>query len=189
MMRSVRLLVLIGMLGAAAFVLMATIQIPVLPSAPYLRYDPSDVIGLIAASIAGPVAGVAVVALKDALYLIFRARSIFGPLANFVAVATFVGVAGWVLRGRPLTLSMLVAACAAGALARVFVMIPANFIILNLQFGMPASRVAELVWPVIIPFNTLASVINTVLTAMVLLAFRKRGVTSMMTYLRGVERR
>ncbi|HET6782018.1 MAG TPA: ECF transporter S component [bacterium] len=186
---NVRLLVLVGMLGAAAFILMATIQIPILPSAPYLRYDPSDMIGLIAAFLAGPAAGVAVIALKDALYLLFRARSIFGPLANFLAVATFVGVAGWVLRGRPLTLYSLLGACAAGGLARVLLMIPANFIILNLQLGMPASRVAELVWPVIIPFNTLASVINTALTAIVLLAVRKRGVTSLMTYLRDVEGR
>lgn len=175
MTHNVRWLVFIGMLGAAAFILMATIQIPVLPAAPYLRYDPSDVIGLIAATIAGPVAGVAVVALKDALYLLFRARSIFGPLANFIAVATFVGVAGWMLRGKRLTLSSLVGACAAGGLARVLVMIPANFVILNLQFGMPASRVSELLLPVVIPFNVIASVINTVLTALIALAIRRRG--------------
>lgn len=175
MTRNVRWLVFIGMLGAAAFILMATIQVPILPSAPYLRYDPSDVIGLIAAIIAGPVAGVAVVALKDALYLLFRARSIFGPLANFIAVATFVGVSGWLLRGKRLTLSTLVGACAAGGLARVLVMIPANFVILNLQFGMPPSRVSDLLLPVIIPFNVMASVINTVLTAMIALAIRRRG--------------
>lgn len=175
MMNNVRLIVLIAMLGAAAFILMATIQVPVLPSAPYLRYDPSDVIGLIAALMAGPVAGVAVVVLKDALYLLFRARSIFGPLANLLAVATFVGVAGWVLRGRRLTLFSLVAACAAGGLARILVMIPANFIILNLQFGMPPARVAALLVPVILPFNAMTTVINTVLTAGIVLAIRRRG--------------
>ena len=175
MTRSIRWFVFIGMLGAAAFILMATIQIPILPSAPYLRYDPSDVIGLIAAIIAGPVAGVAVVALKDGLYLLFRARSIFGPLANFIAVATFVGVSGWMLRGKRLTLPSLVAACAVGGLARVLVMIPANFAILNLQFGMPPARVSHLLLPVIIPFNVMASVINTALTAMIALTIRRRG--------------
>jgi riboflavin transporter FmnP len=174
-MSNVRWVVLIGMLGAVAFILMATIQVPILPSAPYLRYDPSDVIGLIAVLLAGPVAGVAVVALKDVLYLLFRARSIFGPLANFVAVATFVGVAGWMLRGRRLTLSSLLAACAAGGIARVLVMIPANYVILNLQFGMPPARVAELLLPVIIPFNVIATVINTALTAVIALAIRRRG--------------
>lgn len=32
----------------AAFVLMATVQFPVLPQAPYLRYDPSDPVALLA---------------------------------------------------------------------------------------------------------------------------------------------
>lgn len=153
-MRDTRMLVLIGMLAGAAFILMATVQVPVLPAAPYLRYDPSDVVALLMAFVAGPVPGVAVVALKDVLYLLFRARSIFGPLANLLAVATFVGVAGWVYHRRPNpSWPWLVASCAAGALARILVMIPGNFVILNLQFGLAPARVAALLWPVIIPFN------------------------------------
>ncbi|MDQ7820903.1 MAG: ECF transporter S component [Armatimonadota bacterium] len=175
-MSTTRLLVLVGMLSAVAFVLMATVQVPVLPSAPYLRYDPSDVIALLVALEAGPAPGMAVVALKDLLYLLFRARSPFGPAANFIAVATFVGVAGWVYgRGGRRTAGWAAAACAAGALARVLVMIPANFAILYLQFGMPPSRVAALLGPVIVPFNVLASGINTVLTVVVWLALRRRG--------------
>lgn len=179
MFSGARWIVFVGTLGAIAFILMATIQVPVMPSAPYLRYDPSDVIGLIAAFMAGPVAGIAVVAVKDVLYLLFRARTVFGPLANFIAVATFVGVVGLMLRGRRLTLPSLLAACMVGGLARVLVMIPANFVILNLQFGMPPARVAGLLLPVIIPFNVLATVINTLLTAMIVLAIRRRGLMSL----------
>jgi len=51
---------------------------------------------LLMASVAGPLPGVAVVVLKDVLYLFFRARSFFGPLGDLIAVATFVGVAGGV---------------------------------------------------------------------------------------------
>jgi riboflavin transporter FmnP len=171
-------MVLIGMLGAASFILMATVQVPILPAAPYLRYDPSDVVALLLAFVAGPLAGVAVVVLKDVLYLFFRARSVFGPLSNLLAVATFVGVAGWVYQRRsPRSGSWLVAACAVGALARILVMIPANFIILNLQLGMPPAKVAALVWPVIIPFNALASVINTALSAVLMLAIKRRGLS------------
>lgn len=175
-MRDTRLLVLVGILAAAAFILMATVQVPVLPAAPYLRYDPSDVVGLLMAFVAGPVPGVAVVVLKDALYLLFRARSMFGPLGNVIAVATFVGVAGWVYqqRSHP-SWPWLIASCAAGALARILVMIPANFVLLNLQFGLSPARVAALLWPVIIPFNALASAINTVLSIALMLAIRRRG--------------
>jgi riboflavin transporter FmnP len=170
--------VLTGMLGGASFLLMATLQFPILPAAPYLRYDPSDVVGLIAAVTIGPAVGIAVVGLKDALYLLLRARSIFGPAANFIAVAAFVGVAGWVYRARPRPSPLwLVAACAAGALARLVVIIPANFVILYLQFGMPPVRVAALLWPVIIPFNGIASALNTVLTVIILTAIWRRGFT------------
>lgn len=176
-MRSVHVQVLVGMLAAAAFILMATVQVPVLPAAPYLRYDPSDVVALLVAFVIGPVPAVAVVFLKDLLYLIFRARSIFGPTGNFIAVATFVGVAGWVYRRRADPgWGWLVAACAAGALARILIMVPANFVILNLQFGMPPARVAALLWPVIIPFNGLASVINTALSVVLMWGIRRRGV-------------
>jgi riboflavin transporter FmnP len=169
-------MVLIGVLAAAAFILMVTVQVPVLPAAPYLRYNPSDVVALLLASVAGPLPGVAVVVLKDILYLFFRARSIFGPLGDLIAVATFVGFAGWVYTRRPQPSGgWFLAACGVGALARVLVMIPANFLLLNLQFGMPPAKVAALVWPVIIPFNALASVINAALSAVLLLAIKRRG--------------
>jgi riboflavin transporter FmnP len=176
-MRDLRTLVLIAMLGAASFVLMATLQVPILPAAPYLRYDPSDVLGLMTAFILGPAAGVAVVGLKAVLYFLFRARSIFGPLANFIAVAAFVAGAGWVFRRRPgPSVLWMLAACGAGALARLAAAIPANFIILRLQFGMPPAQVAKMLIPVIIPFNALASALNGVLAAVLLAALWRRGV-------------
>ncbi|HEX4841016.1 MAG TPA: ECF transporter S component [bacterium] len=175
-MRDTRLVVLIGIMAAAAFILMVAVQVPVLPGAPYLRYNPSDVVALLMASVAGPLPGVAVVVLKDLLYLFLRARSIFGPLGDLIAVATFVGVAGWVYhrRSQP-SAAWFVASCGLGALARILVMIPTNYLLLSWQFGMPPAKVGALVWPVIIPFNTLASVINTALSLVLLLAIKRRG--------------
>lgn len=175
-MRDTRLVVLIGVMAAAAFILMVAIQVPVLPSAPYLRYNPSDVVALLIATVAGPLPGIAVVVLKDVLYLFLRARSFFGPLGDLIAVATFVGVAGWGYHRRPQpSAAWFVASCGLGALARILVMIPANFLLLNWQFGMPPEKVVALVWPIIIPFNALASVINTALSAALFLAIKRRG--------------
>lgn len=175
-MRDTRLVVLIGVMAAAAFILMVAVQVPVLPSAPYLRYNPSDVVALLMASVAGSLAGVAVVVLKDVLYLFLRARSFFGPLGDLIAVATFVGVAGWVYHRRPQpSAAWFVASCGVGAVARILVMIPTNLALLYWQFGMPPAKVMALVWSVIVPFNALASVINTALSAVLLLAIKRRG--------------
>ena len=105
--------------------------------------------------------------------------TVFGPLANFLAVATFVGVSGWVYRIRhQATPGALLLACGAGALARIAMMIPANIVILNLQLGMPPAKVVQLLWPVIIPFNAVVSVINTALTLFILGAIWRRGLSA-----------
>ncbi len=154
-------IVIVGMLAAIAFLMMATFQIPLLPNAHYLTYDPSDAAGLLAGVLYGPGVGVLVVLVKDVLYLLFRAKGPFGPLADGVAATTFVAVTAWVFRRStgPFVPRLLRAALA-GTAARVLVMIPANFVILALQFGMPPEKVARMLLPVIIPFNALKAAIN-----------------------------
>jgi riboflavin transporter FmnP len=167
----VRKLVVLGVLSAIAFVLMATIQFPILPQAPYLRYDPSDAVALLGGVLYGPGPAVAVVFLKDVLYLLFRARGPFGPLADFVAAATFVAATSWAYhRGRGSLPTRLLRAAALGTLARVVVMVPANFVILHLQFGMPPERVATMLLPVFVPFNAVKAAANALLALFILTA-------------------
>ncbi|MGQ0568281.1 MAG: ECF transporter S component [Armatimonadota bacterium] len=154
-------LVVTAMLGALAFLAMATVQFPLLPQASFLKYDPSDAIALLAGVLYGPAAGAAVVLVKDALFLLLRGGTPFGVLADLVAATTFVGVTAWAYRRRRGSFARrLLTAAALGAVARVLVMIPTNFIILFLEFGMPPARVAGLMLPVIIPFNALKALIN-----------------------------
>jgi riboflavin transporter FmnP len=152
------------MLAAIAFLLMAAVQLPLLPSAPYLTYDPSDAVALLGGVLYGPGAGVTVVVLKDLLFLLLRARNPIGPIADCLAAATFVGVAAWAYRRAPGPFGRRLARAAALATgARVVVMIPANFVLLGLQFGMPPARVAGLLLPALVPFNALKAALNAVL--------------------------
>ena len=161
-------IVIVGMLAAIAFILMATVQIPILPNAPYLTYDPSDAIALLAGVTYGPPVGVMVVLIKDILFLILRARGPFGPLADFVAASTFVGATAWAFRRRHGPFGRrLFQAAVVGAAARVLIMIPANFVILDLQFGMVPERVAHLLLPALIPFNAVKAGINAVLALLI----------------------
>jgi riboflavin transporter FmnP len=160
-------IVTLAMLAAAAFILMTLVQFPILPSAPFLKYDPSDAICLLAGLAFGPAAGVLVVLLKDLLFLTLRGGSPFGPAADFAAAGTFVGVTSWVFRrlgGGPAPARLLLAG-AIGVLARVLVMIPVNFIILSLEFGMPAERIRSMLLPAIVPFNAGKGLLNAVLAA------------------------
>jgi riboflavin transporter FmnP len=157
-----------GMLAAMAFLLMAAIQVPVLPQAPFLTYDPSDAVGLLAALLYGPASGLTVVLLKDLLFLLLRAQGPFGPVADFIAAGTFVAVTATAFRRRSGAVApRLLESAVLGASARVAVMIPVNFVILALQFGMPASRVAALLVPAIIPFNAIKAGLNAVIALLI----------------------
>ncbi len=157
-----------GVLVAVAFLLMAAVQIPLLPHAPFLKYDPSDAVALLGGVLYGPGAGVLVVLLKDVLFLLFRAKGPFGPIADFIAAGTFVAVTAWAYRRihRPFPWRLLLAATV-GMGARVLVMIPANFVILYLEFGMPPARVAGMLLPAIVPFNAVKAALNALLALVV----------------------
>jgi riboflavin transporter len=169
-------LAVLGMLSAAAYLLMATVKFPILPSAPFLKYDPSDAAALVAGIQYGPAAGIAVVAIKD---LFLFARNPFGITADFIAAATFVGVTAWVHRrgSGPMT-TRLLSATILGVAARVLVMIPANFVILQLQFGMPPERVAALLLPAIVPFNALKGFMNALLAFVAVVPLMRRAVAA-----------
>src|SRR2546428_7503550 len=118
-------LAVVSMLAAIAYLLMLAVKFPIIPGAQFLKYDPSDAAGLVAGILYGPAAGVAVVAIKDILFL---ARNPFGILADFIAAAAFVSVTSWVyLRGSGGTAPRLLSATVFGIAARVLVMIPVNF--------------------------------------------------------------
>src|SRR5713226_5514767 len=119
-------LAVLGMLSAIAYLLMAAVKFPIVPGAPFLKYDPSDAAGLVAGILYGPAAGVLVAAIKD---IFFFARNPLGIIADFIAAATFVGVTAWAYRRGPgPPASRLLRAAAYGIAARVLVMIPTNFV-------------------------------------------------------------
>ncbi|MDD4569218.1 MAG: ECF transporter S component [Tepidanaerobacteraceae bacterium] len=169
-----RKIVYIGLLGAMSFVLMSTFSIPILPQATFLRFEPSEIPAIFAAAVMGPASGVAVCLIKDLLYLMFRAKSIFGPASDFMASSCLVFVIGMVYQRFSTTGGFLMA-CSLGTLTRVLMMIPINLVILWLQFGMNASQVMAMMWPAIIPFNLVKSAINSLGAFVLLEALLRRA--------------
>ncbi|HHV79339.1 MAG TPA: ECF transporter S component [Firmicutes bacterium] len=163
--------------GAMGFLLMAYAQFPIVPAYSFLRFDPGEFAMLLAGVTMGPRAGVMAVAVKDLLYLLFRAKSPFGPIADFIACSSFVYVVSLITRQRKDTAGLAMA-CVIGTIARIIVMIPANVIILRLQFGFGFSKVMSMVWPVIVPFNVVKSLTNALIVIPLIAALKRTAIIS-----------
>jgi riboflavin transporter FmnP len=173
----------LAMLSAIAALLMQFVQVPIIPAAPYLRYDPSEVPALLAGVMFGPVAAVSIALLKNVLVVLLfgSATGWVGPTANFIAVSVFVGVASWFYRHQPTTAG-LAKGVALGALARAAAMIPVLlFFILPIFFHYSPTdwttirdRMLPLMWSAFVPFNLITSVINGALTVWMVALLRDR---------------
>lgn len=178
-----RQLASLSMLSAVAALLMRFVQFPILPGAPYLKFDPSEVPTLLAGTLYGPPAAVLVAFLKNVLYtaLFGSPTGWVGPFANFAAVSFFAATAAWVYSREP-SLAGLFKGVAAGAVARAALMVPVlAFVVLPVFFGYSPTdwatlhrRVVPLLAGTFVPFNLVTSVINGVLALWLLAAVRGR---------------
>lgn len=127
---SSRALAVTAMLSAVAYVL-AFIEIPVPLSPPFARMDLSDFPALIGAFAFGPICGVAIEFVKNALQLISTSTGGVGELANFLMGGSFVLTAGLIYRFRKTKktawISVVIGSVAMGAvaaLANYFILLP-----------------------------------------------------------------
>ena len=90
---SVRTITMTALLSAIAYIL-AFVEFPVPLSPPFARMDFSDFPALIGAFAFGPLAGVLIELVKNALQLFSTSTGGIGELANFLMGASFVFTAG-----------------------------------------------------------------------------------------------
>lgn len=147
-----RSLVRISILSSLGLCLMF-LGFPLLPAAPYLKYDPGDVPVLIAAFALGPGAGVGVAALKSALFALVGGgglESLVGAPLSFLWGASCALVAGGLYRRRK-TRSQAILGLVLGSLAAAVTLSAANLLVLPWFLGQPVSP--TFVLQVIVPFN------------------------------------
>jgi riboflavin transporter len=162
--RKVSLQVQIGiaMLGAISYIVqLFDFPLPFFPT--FLMLDFSEIVAAIGAVIYGPIAGVAIVALKNVFHILFEGSETgipIGPIANFFAgsiLVYIVGVAssrstnlqailkGWVLG--IVTMSVVM------AIANYFIIFPAYAYLINWQVS--SAEKFNLILYGILPFNLL----------------------------------
>lgn len=171
-------LVKTSMLSVIAFVLMMLeSQIPFFPE--FLKIDLSDLPALIAGLAMGPLAGVAVEAVKNILHLLMTTTGGVGELANFVIGSSFVAPAALIYqhkKNKATALAGLVTGIAVmtmtGALANYYILLPfySTFMPIDAIIAMSAKAnpaikdMGSLILYAIIPFNIIKGLVLSILT-------------------------
>ena len=128
--QNVRMLTMTAVLSAIAFVL-AFFEFPVPLSPSFARMDLSDLTALIGAFAYGPVSGVLIELVKNALQLLTSSTGGIGELANFIMGSSFVVAAGLIYKHhktkKTAILACLIASVIMGVVATVvnyFILLP-----------------------------------------------------------------
>lgn len=162
-----KMIAAMAMLTALAVVADIFLRLPNI--AGFLTYEPKDVILTIGAFIFGPVAGLIMALVVCTVEMItVSSTGVIGLLMNFLASATFVGVAS-VIYYRKKTMSRAVIGLAAGSLSMIAVMLLWNYIMTPIFMGVPREAVLDMFLPVLIPFNGIKALLN---SALVLLLYK-----------------
>lgn len=163
-----------SLLASIAVVLVILYHTPIFPSASFLEYDAADIPIVMGAVILGPVWGLLITFTVSAIQAIFISpqSGLYGFLMHVIATGVLAVTASFVARriraGRDLF--WLVFSSVTGTITATAAMVAANMLITPYFTGWPASAVAAILIPVIIPFNLIKLGLNSVAAVLIIKA-------------------
>lgn len=152
-------------LMCAIGVLLSFVEFPLLPGVAWLKYDASAMPAMVSGFAFGPAAGLAVGIVGAIIHGILMA-DFSGAIMNILVVIGFVWPAALVYAKRH-TFKGAVVGLAAGILAAVAMSVVGNLLVTPSWLGVPLQAVIDLMIPVLIPFNLIKALLNSVLTLVV----------------------
>lgn len=159
-----------SMLCAAAFALVfiSHFTMPsIIPAAPWLKYDPKDVILAIGGLIAGPVPAIAMSLVVSLLEMIsFSETGWIGLVMNVVSSCAFLLPAS-ILYYKKRALSSAVIGLVFGVVFTTVVMLLWNYLLTPLYMGMPREAIKDLLLPAFLPFNLIKGALNASFTFLI----------------------
>jgi len=161
-------MVKMGVLSGLSIALMVYTRFPIIPSAPFLKYEAADVPLLIGSFMFGPLAGLlmtVVVSMIQALTLDADSGWV-GFVMHVIASGTLVMTAGFIYR-RFHTLKGAIIGLITGSLCMTLIMIPANLFFTVKFWGMPYDTVKALIVPALLPFNIIKSFANSIIVMLI----------------------
>ncbi|MGM0410717.1 MAG: ECF transporter S component [Bacillota bacterium] len=157
----------IGVLIALSFILMVLIKFPIIPSLPFLLYDPGDIPLLVISFLYGPLPALIATFIGSILMALFTGLGgPYGAIMHFMATGALVTTAGFIYK-KYHTKKGAILGLSAGTLAMTFIMIPANLFITPIYMGLSRQQIYPLLWSGIIPFNLIKASINSGITILV----------------------
>ncbi len=159
----IKKLTTLGMLSAFAYLSVFLLRIPIIPAAPFLKYEPKDIIILMAGFIFGPLSAIAVSVVVSFVELItISTTGIIGFIMNVLSTVAYVAPAAYIYHREKTTRSAAVSLIA-GTIIMTAVMLLWNFLLTPLYMNVPRSVVIGLLGTAVLPFNLLKAGINSIL--------------------------
>lgn len=158
---STKQLVTMALMCAVSAIFMF-VQIPIIPAAPFLTYDPSLVPAMVSGFAYGPGSGIAVGVLAVVIHALTTGDWV-GALMNTVAAVLFILPAALVY-GRRRTFAGAVIGLALGVVLATVGAIASNLTIGVWFWYGSADVILPLMVPAVIPFNLVKTLLNSVLT-------------------------
>lgn len=165
-----------AMLCAIAYILMVVGRLPI-STVEFFKYDPKDIVITMGGFIFGPLTAVLMSVIVAFFEMItVSSTGIIGFVMNIVQSCTFAGIAA-IFYKKNHSLKGAVAGLVTGLILATIVMLLWNYFLTPIYMGMPREAVAEMLIPVILPFNLLKGGINVSLTILlykhIVMALRK----------------
>jgi len=139
-----------------------------MPAAPFLKYDPKDVVIIIGGFIYGPAAAFCMSAVVSLLEMVTVSDT--GPVGAFMNMLSTCSIAcsASLVYKESKSMKSAVIGLAIGTLIATAAMVLCNILITPAYMGVPRAVVSQMIMPVFVPFNLIKGGLNSVITILVL---------------------
>lgn len=146
-------------------VMLSFIEFPLLPAAPFLKFDASIMPAMVCGFAYGPAAGLACGIVGAVIHGIIMA-DYWGAIMNVLVIIGYVLPAALIYR-KMRTMKGAVLGLAAAVACSIVMAIVGNLAITPIYLNTPVEVVVGMIVPVLVPFNIVKALINSVLTLVV----------------------
>ncbi len=163
MKTNIRKISVAAMFAALAYTLAAIsnfVPIALVPSLPFLNYDPKDVIITIAAFVLGPLYALPISLISAVVEMpTVSSTGAIGMIMNFLSSSIFAGTAALIYRRKRDVIGAIIGLCCSSLVTTAF-MLGWNYIVSPYYMGVTREAIAEMLIPGFLPFNLIKSALN-----------------------------